>query len=103
MNLSMMEVELVMTRKWLGRDKIRCIILKEKGTKAEEKLNEFVIQSGLKRVVLIISYEVLMKDYVHSRCIENSLIVSMEARLDYSSVMRDIDSNHLREMPLLIA
>lgn len=48
-------------KKWLGRDKIRCIILKEKGTKAEEKINEFVIQSGLKRVVLIISYEMYRK------------------------------------------
>ena len=42
----------------MGREKLRCIVLKEKGSKAEEKINQFVVQSGMKRVVLIISYEV---------------------------------------------
>lgn len=45
-------------RKWIGRDRVRCIVLKEKGSKAEEKIHDFVMRSGLNRVVLIISYEV---------------------------------------------
>ena len=55
-------------RKWLGRDKVRCLILHEKGEKAEEKVNEFVLQSGLKRVVLIISYEVPPRFPLSPRC-----------------------------------
>ena len=61
-------------RKWIGRDKVRCIVLKEKGAKAEEKINQFVMQSGLKRVVLVISYEVgnyrlydIIDNYQHDR------------------------------------
>ena len=46
------------SRKWIGRDRIRCIVLKEKGSKAEEKIRDFVMQSGLNRVVLVVSYEV---------------------------------------------
>ena len=52
-----------MNRKSLGRDKVRCIVLKEKGSKAEEKIHEFVLQSSLKRVVLIISYEVISANH----------------------------------------
>ena len=52
-----------MNRKWLGRDKVRCIVLKEKGKKKEEKIHEFVLQSSLKRVVLIISYEVISANH----------------------------------------
>ena len=32
-------------RKWLGRDKLRCIVINEKGSKAEEKVKTFVLQS----------------------------------------------------------
>lgn len=44
--------------RWLGRDKLQCILLKEKGSCAEEKVSEFVMQSHRKRVVLVLSYEV---------------------------------------------
>ena len=44
--------------RWLGRDKLQCILLKEKGSRAEEKVSEFVMQSHRKRVVLVLSYEV---------------------------------------------
>lgn len=52
-----------MNRKWLGRDKVRCIVLKEKGSKAEEKIHDLFCKVSLKRVVLIISYEVISANH----------------------------------------
>lgn len=54
-----------MSRKWIGSGRIRCIVLKEKGSKAEEKIHEFVLQSGLNRTVLIVSYEVAVGSTSH--------------------------------------
>lgn len=60
-----------MSRKWIGSGRIRCIVLKEKGSKAEEKIHEFVLQSGLNRTVLIVSYEVAIECSISSRCTES--------------------------------
>ena len=60
-------------RKWLGSDKIRCIMINEKGTKAEEKVSDFCKQSSIKRTVLIISYEVSLNRILINRCIGNML------------------------------
>ena len=80
-------------RKWLGRDKVRCLILHEKGEKAEEKVNEFVLQSGLKRVVLIISYEVPPHAPLSPRCTAATPTRSTAARRDCSCATRATDSS----------
>ena len=61
---------------------MRCLILHEKGEKAEEKVNEFVLQSGLKRVVLIISYEVPPRAPLSPRCTVATPTRSTAARRD---------------------
>ncbi|KAK8833122.1 hypothetical protein WA577_002737, partial [Blastocystis sp. JDR] len=85
-------------RKWLGRDKVRCLILSEKGEKAEEKVNDFVMQSGLKRVVLIISYEMYRRYADKINASKAGLLVCDEGhRLKSSSGNATIDS--LRQFP----
>ena len=79
-----------MSRKWIGRDRLRCIVLKEKGSKAEEKIHEFVLQSGLKRTVLIVSYEVAVEHSVSSRCTESMQMQSTQARQVYWCVTKVI-------------
>ena len=78
-------------RKWLGRDKLRCIVINEKGSKAEEKVKTFVLQSEMKRTVLIISYEVCLFTGVERRCSGNTPVILTRARRDCSSVTKAID------------
>lgn len=80
-----------MYRKWLGRDRLRYVIVKEKGVKAEEKVKEFVTYSSLKRTVLVISYEVIIIMISFIRCSESMLIKSITVMQDYLSVMKVID------------
>ena len=87
----------VTNRKWIGRDRIRCIVLKEKGAKAEEKIRDFVMQSGLNRVVLVVSYEVSAAPFLFIRCIASTPTRSTAARRVCWSATRAIASRALLE------
>lgn len=67
------------------------MIVKEKGSKAEEKVKEFVTFSSLKRTVLVISYEVVTSISSFIRCSGNMPTRLITARQDCLSVMKDID------------
>ena len=91
-----------MSRKWIGSGRIRCIVLKEKGSKAEEKIHEFVLQSGLNRTVLIVSYEVAIEYSISSRCTESMQMRSTQARQVCWCVMKVTAWKAQRETQQLI-